>query len=178
MLPVAVVISFQKLKSKVVIEAIFPVEVDISLALPCSCWIQALLHVYTLKRPLRALFAVCGKLRCLRKVLKSPLGVRSNFDWLQWCCGRVTKTEIVMFVLKISWAALDCPYWLSGRCIELCQQWLRWSSKGLDVLRRGGWHISQCPVNLDKCNRSLLQTRHLQFKSFFGVMLYHPGSRW
>lgn len=58
LLPVAVLISFQNLKSKLVIEAIFPIKVNMSLALPFSCWIQALLHVYTLQRPLRALFAV------------------------------------------------------------------------------------------------------------------------
>lgn len=37
MLPVTVVVSFQKLKSKVVIETLFPIKVNISLALPCSC---------------------------------------------------------------------------------------------------------------------------------------------
>lgn len=100
MLPVAVLISFQNLKSKVVIEAIFTIKVNVSLALPCSCWIQALVYVYSLQKPLRALFAVCGKLRCLRKVLKTPLEVKSYFDWLQWCWRRVAKTEIVISVWR------------------------------------------------------------------------------
>lgn len=163
MLPVAVVISFQNLKSKVVIEAIFPIKVNMSLALPCSRWIQALLHVYTLQRPLRALFAVCGKLRWLRKVLKASL--RFNFGWLQWCCRRVAKTEIVIFV----WREAEL-LWIAH--IGWVGVALSWASSGWGGAARG-WmslgevgDISQCPANLDKWphNKSLLQPKHLQLK--------------